>query len=219
MAEKKHIEVESTDAEIRFEPSGREGLVAEGTYVNDAANRLGIFFEPGCLRYENGVTHGCAVRVLQGAELLSVPTQEEIDNLSEEARVKGERFSCQTRIEHAGTLVIEILKVEEPQKDEEDVKEERFQEFRKEFSELTLNQKVGKLVQLEAITLGETFSAILNLPYTIGDQVMGVMAGFGKDMDKAEREAKHPKEHAEGAEETAEAPEEEIVTEENKERE
>lgn len=218
MAEKKHIDVDSTAAEIRFEPSGREGLVAEGTYLSDAANRLGIFFEPECGRGEDGVIHGCTIRVLQGAELLSAPTQEEIDNLSEEARVKGERYSCSARIEREGTLVVEILEKEEPQKDEEEVKEERFQEFRKEFSELTLNQKVGKLVQLEAITLGDTFSAILNLPYTIGDQVMGVMAGFGLEMDKADREAKRPKEHAEASPEAA-AQEDEIVTEENKERE
>lgn len=215
MAEKKHVDFESADVEIRFEPSGREGLVAELTYLSDAANRFGIYFEPDCVRDGEQHAHTCAVTVLQGQGLLSVPTQEEIDNLSEEARVKGERLACQARIETAGELVIEIPERQEPEKSEDELKEEKFQEFRKEFSDLTLNQKVGKLVQLEAITLSETFSAILNLPYTIGDQVMGVMAGFGKQMEEDERKAKHPQEHAEG---TAE-PVDEVVTEENKERE
>jgi ferredoxin len=194
MAEKKQTEVDSWDAEIRFEPEGRQGLIAEGTYLSEAANRFGIFFEAECGVGEEG--HFCAVVVGEGAEFLSAPTQEELDNLSEELRVQGQRLACQTRIEKTGEVVIEIMEKEEEIKDEKVLQEEKFQEFRKDFSTLTLDKKVGELMQLEAITLGETFSYILNLPFTLGDQLMGVMAGFGKEMDKADKEAKRPKEHA-----------------------
>jgi len=193
MAEKKQTEVDSWDAEIRFEPEGRQGLIAEGTYLSEAASRFGIFFEAECGAGEEG--HFCAIVIEQGAQLLSAPTKEELDNLSEEARVKGQRLACQTRIEKAGEVVIGVMEKKEEVKDEKVLQEEKFQEFRKDFSELTLDKKVGKLMQLEAITLGDTFSYILNLPFTIGDQVMGVMAGFGKEMDKADKEAKRPKEH------------------------
>ncbi len=189
------MEVDGWNAEIRFEPEGRQGLIAEGTYLSEAANRFGIFFEVECGASEE-VGHCCAITVEQGAELLSAPTQEELDNLSEESRVQGERLACQTRIERTGELVIKIMEKAEEIKDEKVLQEEKFQEFRKDFSELTLDKKMGELMQLEAITLGETFSYVLNLPFTIGDQIMGVMAGFGKEMDKADKEAKRPKEHA-----------------------
>jgi ferredoxin len=194
MAEKTWVEVEEWNAEIRFEPEGRSGLIAEGTYLSEAAHRLGIYFEGECAGEETG--HCCAVLVEHGGELLSSPTGEELDNLSEEARVKGERLACQARIERTGEVIIAIMEKEEI-KDESVLQEEKFQEFRKGFSDLPLNKKVGELMQLEAIALGETVSYVLNLPFTIGDQIMGVMAGFGKQMDKAAEEAKHPKEHVE----------------------
>jgi ferredoxin len=193
MVEKKQVEIESSEADIRFEPEGRHGLAAEGSYLLATANRFGIFFEAECDLDEH--QHFCAVRILQGGELLSAPTQEELDNLSEEARVKGERLACQTRIERAGELVLEIMEKETAVKDDTVLQEEKFQEFRKDFSDLPLQKKVGELMQLEAITLGETFSFMLNLPFTIGDQIMGVMAGFGKEMDKAAKESKRPAEH------------------------
>ena len=192
MVEKKQVEIESFEAEIRFEPEGRHGLAAEGSYLSDAANRFGIFFEPACDLAEHA--HSCAVLVRQGVELLSVQTQEELDNLSAEARVKGERLACQTRIEKAGELVIEIM-VKEEVKDPKVLQEEQFQEFRKNFTDLPLQNKVGELMQLEAIALGDTFSFLLNLPYMIGDQIMGVMAGFGKEMDRSAKEARRPQEH------------------------
>lgn len=202
MVEKKQVEIESSEAEIRFEPEGRHGLAAEGSYLQAVANRFGIFFEAECDLDEH--QHFCAVRILQGGELLSAPTQEELDNLSEEARVKGERLTCQTRIERTGELVLEIMEKETAVKDDTVLQEEKFQEFRKDFSDLPLQKKVGELMQLEAITLGETFSFMLNLPFTIGDQIMGVMAGFGKEMDKAAKESKRPAEHTpEPAEESA----------------
>jgi len=193
MAEKKQVEVEEWNAEIRFEPEGRQGLIAEGTYLSEAANRFGIYFDGECAEGTGG--HCCAVLVEAGGELLSAPTQEELDNLTEDARVKGERLACQARIERTGEVIVAIMEKEEEIKDETVLQEEKFQEFRKGFSDLPLNKKVGELVQLEAIALGETVSYVLNLPFTIGDQIMGVMAGFGKQMDKAAEEAKHPKEH------------------------
>ncbi len=204
MAEKKQVEVQEWNAEIRFEPEGIEGLIAEGTYLSEAANRFGIYFEGECARQTREQTtdgadgqesHCCAVLIEDGGELLSAPTQDELDNLSAEARGAGQRLACQARIERTGEVIVAIMEKEEEIKDETVVQEEKFQEFRKGFSDLPLNKKVGELMQLEAITLGETFAYVLNLPFTIGDQIMGVMAGFGKQMDKAAEEAKRPKEH------------------------
>ena len=59
--------------------------------------------------------------------------------------------------------------------------------FVKEFTELPLEKKLANLMKLEAIALGETFSYVINSPYTIADKVMDVMAEFGF---KKEEEAK-----------------------------
>jgi ferredoxin len=198
MAEKKQVEVPEWNAEIRFEPEGRQGLIAEGTYLSEAAHRFGIFFDEECEQEK----HCCAVLIEHGGELLSAPTQQELDNMTEDARASGHRLACQARIERTGEVVVTIMKTEEI-KDEEVIQEEKFQEFRKGFSDLPLNKKMGELMQLEAIALGETFSYVMNLPFTIGDQIMGVMAGFGKEMDKAAEEAKRPKEHTEEAQNDA----------------
>jgi hypothetical protein len=204
MAEKTPIEVDSQEAEITFQPDGRSGLVAVGTYLSEAANRFGIFHSED-LAEGVGDYHWVA-RVTTGLDLLSWPTQEEIDNLSEENRVKGERFAYQTKIERAGELVVEMVQTEK-EKTEEELKQERFEAYQKEFGELPLGQKVSSLMQLEAITLGETFNFLLGLPYVIGDQVMGVLATFGKQMDEAAKTAGRPKEHAEPE---APKPEEEV---------
>ena len=52
--------------EIRFEPDGPSGLVAEGTSILDAARRLG-FQIPDC--GECDAT--CAIKIITGAPLLS----------------------------------------------------------------------------------------------------------------------------------------------------
>jgi hypothetical protein len=69
------------------------------------------------------------------------------------------------------------------------------EQYRKEFADLPLEQKISNLVQLEAIALGETISFVLNSPFKIAEKVMDVMAEFGFKMDSASRDARRPNEH------------------------
>ena len=70
--------------EIRFEPDGPSGLVAEGTSVLDAARQLG-FQIPDC-----GVCDGaCAIRIVTGSTLLSDLTDIERKQLSPERLAAG----------------------------------------------------------------------------------------------------------------------------------
>jgi hypothetical protein len=70
-----------------------------------------------------------------------------------------------------------------------------FESFLKDFEKLPLNEKIGKLLELEQIALSDTFNYILNLPYTIGELVRDKMAEFGYQMEEEEKKAKRPTEH------------------------
>lgn len=174
------------EAEIRFEPSGREGIVPVGTYLIDAALRFGIKIEDECGR--KGECDTCAVKIIRGAELLSEPTKAELEHLSPERRKKGERLSCQAKIEKIGEIT--VMTTEKPKPEVPP-----FDAFKKEFAELPLEEKVKKLVDLEAITLSDTFNFVLNLPYYIGEKLRDGIAEFGFMKEEAEKQAKRPDEH------------------------
>ena len=176
------------EVEIRFEREEISGLIPPGTYLYDAARRLGIEVE--CERA--GLTDECAVQVLLGRELLSGYTKAENELLSEERRQNGERLACQVKIEKAGELT--IMTKEKPKVEKEPTEAQK-EEYRKEFEKLPLEKKIASLVELEAIALSETVTFILNSPYKIADMLVGVMANFGWQMDKEAKDAKKPSEH------------------------
>lgn len=188
---------------IKFEEEGLEGIVAVDTYLIDAARRLGIDVSDEC---RQGEDHQCSMKVSGGAELLSEATAVEREVLGENRIKKGERLSCQAKIDKAGEVT--VMSVEKP-KNEEKKKEEKTpeKEFRKEFEEMPLEKKIASLVELEAIALGETFSYVLNSPYEAAGKVMDYLADFGWKKDRADQEAKKPDEHAPEPEKETEAAE------------
>ena len=179
-----------TQADIKFERENLEGLIPVGTYLFDAARRIGVDIADECGRL--GECDSCAVTVKSGMNLLSEVTAAEKEQLSEARLKKGERLTCQVKIEKVGEIVImtKEKKVEEKPKEEEMKKE-----YKKEFRDLPLEKKISSLVELEAIALGDTFSFILNSPSHIVGKFMDVLAEFGLKMEQEEQDAKKPKEH------------------------
>src|SRR2546423_11332801 len=94
----------SVNVEWKTEGEGRGGIVAEGTYLWDAAKRLGVRLPAEC--EGRGECDTCAVIVKEGATLLSSLTEAEREHLSPERLAEGERLACQTKIERGGRLVI-----------------------------------------------------------------------------------------------------------------
>jgi ferredoxin len=184
-----------TDVEIIFESDKQkgfktEGLVAVGSYILDAAERLGVQIQTKCGR--RGECDSCKVKVLSGVELLSEPTKMEIDRLTtEKIQNEGERLACQTKIVKSGELVVMTFE----QKRQEEPKETNFEKFRKEFYDIPLDKKIAYLVELEAITLGETLAFVINSPFKIFDMLVDAMAELGLKLEKQEREEKTPPEH------------------------
>ncbi len=187
------------EAELKFEREGRSGVAVVGSYLIDAARRIGIEVEDECGRL--GLCDTCAMTVTEGGDLLSAPTKAELELLSDERRKNGERLSCQAKIENAGEIVI---MTKEKKKEEKPSPEEKSESYRKEFEELPLEKKIAELVRLEAIALGETFSFILNSPSKVFSKVMDVMAEFGLKLDEEAKNAKTPEEHKPKAEAKAE---------------
>jgi ferredoxin len=175
--------------DIKFEPDGRSGVIAEGTYLWDAAKRLGMRLPAEC--EGRGECDTCAVIVKQGATLLSSLTEAERVRLSPERLAAGERLACQAKVERGGELVLTPV----PSTERAETTEEAVKDFRKEFKEMPLNRKLATLMEFEAVTAFETLSSLANLPFTLGEKVMDTMAGFGRSMSKKEREARKPAEH------------------------
>ncbi|MBS1796004.1 MAG: (2Fe-2S)-binding protein [Acidobacteria bacterium] len=189
------------EAELKFERENISGIGVVGSYLIDASRRLGVEIFDDCGRL--GLCDSCAVTVKSGAEFLSEPTKAEIEQLSEERRANGERLTCQAKIVGEGEIVVLTHEKKEEKPHHERVNEE----FRKEFDALPLEQKVSRLMELEAVTLSETFSFILNSPYTLGGKLVEFLSGFGLKFEKDDKDAKRPDEHKE--EPTAEEPENE----------
>lgn len=183
---------------IIFRREEREGVVAVGTYLLDAAKRLGIRFEDECRQDEN--VHFCSVVISNGAENMSPLTSFETEHFAAHERRTDERLACQTKIENVGDLIIMTTEKNEKTADEPTA-EEKTGQYKKEFTELPLEKKLASLVELEGIALGETVSFIINSPYLVFGKVMDIMAEFGLKKEEESKKAARPKEHEATSEE------------------
>jgi ferredoxin len=180
---------------VEFVPEGRHGIVAEGTYLWDAAKRLGLRLPAEC--EGRGECDTCAVIVREGATLLSGLTNAERTRLSPERLAAGERLACQTKVERGGDLVLEPVPVTEREETTEEVK----QDLRAEFREMPLQQKLTTLVELEAIAASQTFKAIADVPLSYFEKGLDYLVNFGRTRARRERQARRPAEHVAGAKE------------------
>jgi ferredoxin len=185
--------IDMEEVEVKFEREGRSGIVAVGSYLIDAAKRLGIKVDEAC--DQAGDVHFCSMIVTGGIDNLSALTKAETEHFSKEGRRTNERLACQAKIEKPGEV---IIMTDEKKKAEEAKAEEKAEEYVKNFSDLPLEKKIANLMKLEAIALGETFSYVINSPFTIADKVMDVMAEFGfKKEEEAKKSARPEEETAE----------------------
>ena len=176
---------------VEFVPDGRQGIVAEGTYLWDAAKRLGLRLPAEC--GGRGECDTCAVIVREGATLLSELSNAERTRLSPERLAAGERLACQAKIERGGTLVVEPVPVTERAETTEETKKD----FSTEFRHLPLQKKLATLVELEVIAAAQTFKAVAELPSALIQKGLGVMAAFGRAREQRQHAEHRPTEHTE----------------------
>ena len=149
---------------VTFEPSGISGLVAQGTYLIDAAKRMGAPLGVGCTGGK-AECPACVIEVKVGDQLLSTPTSAEGRLLGVEGLNESLRLACQAKIEGQGDIVVTVsshrAKQTAPPVDLP-------ADIVKKFGELTLNQKIAALLKFEAITMSEALDAALQKPLAVG---------------------------------------------------
>jgi uncharacterized 2Fe-2S/4Fe-4S cluster protein (DUF4445 family) len=148
---------------ITFEPSGISGVVAEGTYLIDAARRMGASLGAGCTSGK-GECPACVVSIKSGAALLSLPSAAEERELGEEQLDQALRLACQVKIESHGEVVVMVATRPQTRPAANDVEAD----LRKKFGALPLTKKLATLVQLEAITMSEAFDSAIDKPLAFG---------------------------------------------------
>lgn len=154
---------------ITFEPSGLSGVVAEGTYLVDAARRIGVSLGTGCT-IGKAECPSCLISVKAGANLLSPPSAAEQKHIAPEDLSESLRLACQVKLEYPGEVVVmaSARKTGVPPRD-------TASELRKEFGALPLKQKLATLVQLEAITMSEALDSAMEKPLAFGARTMDAL--------------------------------------------
>ncbi|CAN5548367.1 hypothetical protein BH10ACI2_BH10ACI2_15940 [soil metagenome] len=189
------------DVDITFEREGLHGIVAVGTYLSDAAKRFGVVFEAECDRAKTA--HLCSVIVKSGSDLLSPLTKAETEHFGGNGRRSNERLACEASIIKPGEIVI----MTDQKTDEAKAAEAPKDTFQEEFEALPLEKKIARLLKMEAITLGETFSYVVNSPFKVVEKVGDVIAEFGMKIEnEARKAAKPPEAEADKKTEKSEAP-------------
>ena len=159
---------------ITFEPSGINGLVAEGTYLIDAARRMGAPLGEGCTSGK-GECPSCVVSVKAGANLLSSPSLAEEQQLGAEQLDQQLRLACQVKIENHGEVV--VMAATRP---ERSAPVDMGSELTKKFGALPLGKKLATLMQLEAMTMSEAFDSAIEKPLAFGSKTFDTILGKAK---------------------------------------
>jgi ferredoxin len=153
---------------ITFEPSGLTGVVAEGTYLIDAARRMGVSLGEGCTIGKSECP-ACLLAVKSGAALLSAPSAAELKHLDVEDLAQSHRLACQVKLQFPGEVVV-MATARKP--GSSGVPRDTASELRREFGALPLRQKLATLMQLEAITMSEALDSAIEKPLAFGARTM-----------------------------------------------
>jgi ferredoxin len=176
----------AVNVEWKVDGEGRTGLVAEGTYLWDAAKRLGVRLPVEC--GGRGECDTCAVVVEEGATLLSDLTDAERKRLSPERLAAGERLACQAKAAGTGTLVLRPV----PVAARAETTEETAKDFREEFKRMPLRKKLATLAGLEADVAYETLVRAVDIPFDLFGKGLDLLAGRGRRLSAAERARQRP---------------------------
>jgi ferredoxin len=183
----------SVNVEWKVGDEERNGIVAKGTYLWDAAKRLGVRLPAEC--DGRGECDTCAVVVEEGATLLSGLTDAERVRLSPERLAAGERLACQTKVEHAGDLVLRPVPLAAHVETPDEATKEATKNFREEFGRMPLKQKLSTLVELEAVTAYQALVRVIDIPFDVFGKGLDLLAGRGRKLSQSEHARQRPAEH------------------------
>lgn len=184
-----------SDVLLRFEREDREGFVAVGSYLVDAAKRMGIDLTAAVETEKDTEPAELPIEISSGADVLSKLTDEEEKLIADGTLGKGQRLASHARVERPGEVVVMTTETKKKKEAEETETEKAAADYSKRFAELPLEKKLSQLVELEMMALGDTVSFVLNSPYAVANKIMDVMSEFGLKKEAAEKNATRPAEH------------------------
>jgi len=175
-------------SQVRFDPPNVEGLVAAGTTVAAAAERLGVQIELDCGGV--GECTSCAVQMVENPFALSEVAEPERRQLGEERIAAGFRLACQARIRE-GDCVVRVLR--HASADETDAEAESVAGGRKrimeEFAHLPTAEQISTAIELQLKVAGDLLGTIVEVPLRAGEELFSSIFGPAPD-EKSESEGK-----------------------------
>ena len=169
--------------QITFEPDNDSGLVAEGTYIWEAAKRMGVSVQAECKG--RGECDSCAVVIVRGGELLSEATGAEEKMLGRdrlEHPGQTERLACQARLGKQGEVTVRFAPVREAEQTKSD--------FANTFRGLPLKEKVGALIELEALTISGAINSVRGSYHALVAKFLNLTPQTTKDAEQTTNDAK-----------------------------
>ena len=169
---------------IRFEPAGLMGVVPEGTYLIDAARRMGVSLPTAC---QGGECTGCLVAITQGQSLLSTPTESEKTNLGYQGQATDQRLACQTMIVTSGEVLVRVMPAKE-------VGKTTAAEETNSPKELPL-ETLSTVVQSEVLKVMGAIDAARDKSLSIAEKIFDRFESKQRLKRKQKLEMKRPPEH------------------------
>jgi ferredoxin len=161
-------------SEIRFEPAGVAGLVAQGTTLAAAAERLGVRIELAC--GGRGECTSCAIVMEQNPLSLSPLTEAEERLLTAEQLHGSARLACQARVGE-GDCVVRVPPQAEAAGAEGASPGEARARIRESFSSLPVGEQIAAILEMEVNLARGVFDAIVEGPLKAGEELVASLFG------------------------------------------
>ncbi|HQR40260.1 MAG TPA: 2Fe-2S iron-sulfur cluster-binding protein [Blastocatellia bacterium] len=170
-------------SQIRFDPPNVDGLVAAGTTLAAAAERLGVPIALSC--GGKGECTSCAVEVLSNPFSLSEVTAAEQTLLGPERIAASIRLGCQASVREGDCVVRVVGHAEEPSTDqarpEESCGTAGFEDVRSRildaFASLPTSEQVATALDLQVKVAGEFLDTLAKEPLKAGEQFLNSIFG------------------------------------------
>jgi ferredoxin len=171
--------------QITFEPDCGSGLVAEGTCIWEAARRLGVGLRAECKG--RGDCDSCAVIVERGGGLLSTVTSAEVKMLGSVRLGQAERLACQAILLSQGEIALRLAPVSEANSDRANT-----------LRGLPFKEKVGALIELEAVTMTEALNSLRGGYHALFGKLLNLLPQPTKEGKHTTKEPKRKKNDSPG---------------------
>jgi ferredoxin len=164
-------------SQVRFDPPNVDCLVASGTTLAAAAERLGVPIDLAC--GGRGECDRCAVEVFEGADGLSSVTDAERRELSVERLAAGVRLACQARVQGADCAARVVEQPAEAGRaaGEPDPVEAARARIRDAFSSLPTSEQLSTAIELQMQVAGDLLSAVVATPLALGERLFASLLG------------------------------------------